>query len=82
MNCVGFYSFLVSREKGLPELVDLICDALNAKIERVVEENSGLNAKTKQFQEEKSRLIPECPVNIKLRLQFPTNPMFYLSGLF
>ena len=68
--------------KGLPELVELICDALNAKIERVEGENSDLNARIGQLNEEKSQLIPECPVNIKLRLQFPTNSSFICKVCF
>ena len=43
------------------DLVDLICEAMGAKIGKLQEENYGLK-------EEKAQLIPECPVNMKLYL--------------
>ena len=48
---------------------------MEAKIEQLLEENSGLkvensglNERVAKVKEKKSRLIPECPVTIKLRL--------------
>ena len=32
------------REKGLPDVVELICDALNAKIQQLQEERSSLGS--------------------------------------
>ena len=65
-------------EKGLPDVVDLICDAMSTKIEQQ-------NARINQVEEEKAEelssslleKIPECPVNIKLHFT-KCPPMFYL----
>ena len=76
-----FVEFLLNRrEKGFPELIELICDALSAKNEQLQEEKTQLQGEKTQLQEEKTQLqeektqlnnsilekIPECPVNIKL----------------
>ena len=75
LNILNFIELLFNvREKGLREVVDLISDALIAKIEQLEEERSGLNARIDKVEEEKAEelsrkmleKIPECPVNIKL----------------
>ena len=68
------YLLLNFSEKGLPEVVDLICDALNAKNVQLEKEKYGLDERIDQVEEEKAEelsrniqeKIPECPVNIKL----------------
>ena len=57
------------REKGLLEFVDLISDALNAKIKQLEEE------KAEELSSSLLEKIPECPVNIKLCFK---KSMFYL----
>ena len=49
------------REKGLPEVVDLLCDAMCARIELLEEEKAGLSNSVLEK-------IPECPVNVKVYL--------------
>ena len=61
-------------EKGLPDVVDLLCEAMSTKIEQ-------LNARIDQVEEEKAssllEKIPECPVNIQFYFtKYPS--MFYL----
>ena len=63
-------------EKGLGEVVDLISDALNAKIDQLEKERSGLKARIDKVEEEKAEelsrnmqeKIPECPVNYQTLL--------------
>ena len=66
-----------SREKGLAEIVDLLCESMEAKIEQLEVEKSQLVEEKSQLEEEKSQMsqsilekIPECPVNSQLRSQF------------
>ena len=50
------------REKGLPEVVDLLCDAMCARIELLEEEKTGLSNSVLEK-------IPECPVNVEFYLE-------------
>ena len=57
------------REKGLPEVVDLLCDAMCARIELLEEEKTGLSNSVLEK-------IPECPVNAKFYLESTRNVFF------
>ena len=76
---INFAQFLLfnSREKSLAEIVDLLCEAMEAKMEQLEEEKSQLEEEKSQLEDEKAQLsqsilekIPECPVNSQLRSQF------------
>ena len=56
-------------------MVDLLCDALSAKIEQLQEE------KAEELNRNLLEKIPECPVNIQLHLTFyklPSNVVFVI----
>ena len=70
-----FVELLVNfREKGFPEVIEEICDAMNAKNVELEKEKNGLNARIDAVEEEKAEelssslleKIPECPVNNNL----------------
>ena len=67
-----FVELLVNfREKGFPEVIEEICDAMNAKNVQLEEE------KAEELSSSLLEKIPECPVTIKLHLT-KCPPMFYL----
>lgn len=57
------------REKGLPEVVDLLCDAMCARIELLEEEKAGLSNSVLEK-------IPECPVNVEFYLETTRHALF------
>ena len=60
------------REKGFPEVIEEICDAMNAKNVQLEEE------KAEELSNSLQEKIPECPVNIKLYFKKcpPINVLF------
>ena len=58
------------REKGFPEVIEEICDAMNAKNVELEEE------KAEQLSNSLLEKIPECPVNIQF--YFTKYPPIYL----
>ena len=66
--------FFELREKGLPEMIELISDALNTKIEQLQEE------KAEELSRNMLEKIPECPVNINLCFKkcTPINVLFVI----
>ena len=77
------------REKGFPEVIEEICDAMNAKNVELEKEKTGLNARIDAVEEEKAEelsislleKIPECPVNNNL-FQCSNVLFVQLLGLF
>ena len=55
-------------------MVDLLCEAMEAKIEHLEKKNSQLEEEKKsQLSQSLLEKIPECPVNSHLRSQLQTN---------
>ena len=59
-----------SRERGLAEVVDLLCKSMEVEIDQLEKKNSQLEEEKAQSILEK---IPECPVITQLHAQRNTN---------